>query len=464
MLDVLSRAALIGALTLFTGLAGTFIASAQSLAPNDEAVVLNGPWKFHLGDDAQWANSAFDDSKWESVDLTAPPGAHDTDVGISRFVPGWQSRGHAGVDGYAWYRIHASIDSRGKSLAIVAPTAVDSAYQIFVNGGFVGEDGDFTGPLPRVFSIRPRVFRIPANVLSSADNVDLVVAVRVWMGSWELADPQGGGIRVAPVLATFDAAYLRYEAGWIETLRGYVVEVFEAAAFVGLCAMLWLVGRSESSQNRSVWILAALLCTAAYRLNQAVFFWGQFETVPAFEIVSGILLYPLCLATWTLGWARYLSLKEDRLKMFVWTLLGLYMACLIASNYWFSTALPANLESALAVTISIIRLIFLGINLYLFRRAVRSRLEQRWILAVAMILVAIGQFAPELSRIGIPGIWFPFDTGVSRTQFAYAAFDVSFLIFLWTRLVAALDRSRISRPDFETFEQRRRRLWKRHEG
>jgi hypothetical protein len=442
MLNVLRRAALIGALTLFTSFAGTFVASAQSLAPNDEAVVLNGPWKFHLGDDPLWANPAFDDSKWESVDLTAPPGAHDTDVGISRFVPGWQVRGHAGVDGYAWYRIHASIDTTGKPLGIVAPTAADSAYQIFVNGALLGADGDFTGPVPRVFSIQPHIFLIPANDNMHAGNIDLVVAIRVWMGSWDLADPQGGGIRVAPVLATFDAAYLRYEAEWIETLRGYVVEIVEAAAFVGLCALLWLLGRSESSQKRNVWIYAALLCTAAYRLNQAVFFWGQFETVPAFEIVSGILLYPLCLATWTLAWARYLRLKEDRLKMLVWTLLGLYVACLIASDYWFSKALPAALESALSLTISIIRLTFLGLALYLLWRAIRSKLQQRWILAVAMILVAIGQFAPELSRIGIPGIWFPFGTGVSRTQFAYAAFDILFAILLWIGLVAALDRSR----------------------
>src|SRR5215475_2805961 len=44
---------------------------------------LTGPWKFHLGDDVRWANPEYDDSSWESVDLTAPPGAHDDDVGLS---------------------------------------------------------------------------------------------------------------------------------------------------------------------------------------------------------------------------------------------------------------------------------------------------------------------------------------------------------------------------------------------
>jgi hypothetical protein len=44
-----------------------------------------------------------------------------------------------------------------------------------------------------------------------------------------------------------------------------------------------------------------------------------------------------------------------------------------------------------------------------------------WIL----IPLAIGQLADELSLLGVPGIWFPFGIGVSRTQFAYAALIVA---------------------------------------
>jgi hypothetical protein len=53
---------------------------------------LTGPWKFHTGDDATWADPNFDDSAWESLDLTAPPGAHDDDVGLTGPVPGWGAR------------------------------------------------------------------------------------------------------------------------------------------------------------------------------------------------------------------------------------------------------------------------------------------------------------------------------------------------------------------------------------
>ena len=37
-----------------------------------------------------------------------------------------------------------------------------------------------------------------------------------------------------------------------------------------------------------------------------------------------------------------------------------------------------------------------------------------------MLLTATGLFAADLSALGVPGIWFPFNIGVSRSQYAYA--------------------------------------------
>src|ERR1700754_4902997 len=71
---------------------------------------LNGPWQFHVGDDPRWSSPGFDDSSWETVDLTPAPGAHDGDVGLPGYVSGWSRRGHAGYTGYAWYRINVSVD------------------------------------------------------------------------------------------------------------------------------------------------------------------------------------------------------------------------------------------------------------------------------------------------------------------------------------------------------------------
>src|SRR5262245_37466658 len=65
---------------------------------------LDGPCRFHPGDDPEWADPGTRDSDWESIDLTAPPGSHDGDVGLPDYVGGWMAQGHADYHGYAWYR------------------------------------------------------------------------------------------------------------------------------------------------------------------------------------------------------------------------------------------------------------------------------------------------------------------------------------------------------------------------
>src|SRR5690242_14955777 len=53
-----------------------------SIALGHSTAHLDGPWKFHTGDDPRWADPDFDDSGWESMDLSAPQDANDGDVGI----------------------------------------------------------------------------------------------------------------------------------------------------------------------------------------------------------------------------------------------------------------------------------------------------------------------------------------------------------------------------------------------
>src|SRR5689334_4927355 len=60
------------------------------------ATVLDGNWRFHTGDDPGWASAGVDDSHWDSIDLTAQPGSHDSDVGLPDYVDGWMAHGHPG--------------------------------------------------------------------------------------------------------------------------------------------------------------------------------------------------------------------------------------------------------------------------------------------------------------------------------------------------------------------------------
>ncbi len=121
------------------------------------AAALYGPWKFTVGDSPidpktgkpLWAEPDFNDSTWETVDLTPKEGTVDPDTGDLGYVPGWTTHGHPGYWGYAWYRIRVHVShERGKELALAGPSDIDDSYQVFANGGLLGSFGDFSGSKP----------------------------------------------------------------------------------------------------------------------------------------------------------------------------------------------------------------------------------------------------------------------------------------------------------------------------
>jgi hypothetical protein len=58
------------------------------------SILLDGGWQFHTGDNPRWAALNMDDKRWETIDMTAPPGSHDGDVGLPDYVGGWMAHGH----------------------------------------------------------------------------------------------------------------------------------------------------------------------------------------------------------------------------------------------------------------------------------------------------------------------------------------------------------------------------------
>jgi hypothetical protein len=50
----------------------------QTVTLGNGTVVLNGPLKFHTGDDMAWAQPDYDDSAWDKMDLTLPASSFDS--------------------------------------------------------------------------------------------------------------------------------------------------------------------------------------------------------------------------------------------------------------------------------------------------------------------------------------------------------------------------------------------------
>jgi len=198
--------------------------SALHITLGKSVFPLYGPWRFTVGDSPidpatrtpLWAEPGFDDSKWETVDLTPRPGAIDPIAGISSFVPGWTAKGHRGYWGYAWYRIHIQVQARpDDKLALAGPSNVDDGYQAFDNGKLVGSFGDFSKSPPTHYYSRPMMFQLPPSESESARASTQVLAFRVWMPSNTLTESdEAGGFHTAPLLGQMDAISAQHQLRW----------------------------------------------------------------------------------------------------------------------------------------------------------------------------------------------------------------------------------------------------------
>jgi hypothetical protein len=413
------------------------------IALGHSTVPLNGPWQFKVGDDPHWSSPDFDDRSWEAVDLTPAPGAHDGDVGLLGYVSGWSRRGHAGYTGYAWYRMKVSVDSDADTpLALAGPTLVDSTYEMYVDGKSLGGSGVFKGATPTVFGVRPSVFPLP---VSPAGRRTYVIAVRVWMDPLD-AGEDNGGMHVAPVIGDAGGIDLLHQVQWLQTFKGYVVDAVEPLAFVLLALMVFglMACRTGGSYG---WLAAALLLLALLRVQQVLFYWTDVLSLRCYDVLTTVILRPLTLAAWTLAWRDWFRPgKHPKLGYIIGALAVIYMAFAGIGRPWFAPDATSALKAAADIVVEGARLAFAALYLGMITVGViRSARPTSYLAALCAILVGTGLFATELNALGVPGIWFPYGTGVARGQYAYAGF-IAFLFALILKRFA--DASLRPRPPY----------------
>jgi hypothetical protein len=402
------------------------------------AVPLNGPWKFHTGDDSRWADPNFDDSSWETVDLTPLPGAHDSDVGLTSYVGGWQARGHRGYFGYAWYRIRVTVDApQGENLSLCGPFYVDSAYQLFVNGQLVGGAGNFSGRAPIAYNMHlPKIFALPQSALASLQNGgSALIAIRVWMGPWALASADTGGIHIAPTIGTPQGTASVYALQWREMIFGYIVDAANAVLLLLLAVMACTLIPLDRSNPAYFWLVAALVLLALRWANQPIFFWWQFEPVQAFELTTVLLFIPLSLAGWTLAWCHWFRLPDwTWMRGCVGILTLLYVGSQFLRRSWFYGVFPHWFGNVTYFCIVVARWIFFLLTLLIIFRVVRQPGREKWFALPAILLMSIGLFGSELAVLHIHGFWFPFGVGFSLTEASLIPFHVALFVLLLHRL------------------------------
>lgn len=418
----------------------SYSSTTESLLRADkELITLNGPWKFITGDSIQYAEVDYDDSRWDTMYLTAPIGAHDDDVGLSGYVPGWAAKGYPNYSGYAWYRLKVTVDSLPvKRLAFAAPPAVDDVYQLFIDGSLAGSMGDFSGTAPKIYSIQPRMFLLPERFKGK----NITIAFRVWMNSAGRGG-DAGGIRIAPTLGEKTHIEKKYRFQWEQTIKGYIVEVVWPVLFLLLAITIYVLNRDRKPPHSCRWFVTALILLGLMRLNQAIYFWFHIENSSQAVIVGTVILRPLVLGSWLMAWREWFDLRKPKwLPKIIAALTLLFMAAQLFGISWVSHAAHIHFQTMA----NYIRLSLLALLLLIIFQGMRKEGIKDLLVLVAALLMLIALFPKEISDLHIiPGIWFPYGVGVSRGQFFY----VAFVLVMYAVLIrAATINSKIKKETF----------------
>ncbi len=362
------------------------------------ATLLDGAWRFHTGGDPSWANANTDDSGWETIDMTAVPGSHDGDVGLPDYVVGWMAHGHPRYHGYAWYRRAVTVPAGRASWDILGPTLVEDGYELYWNGQLLGGSGRL-GSSPRVVGTRPLRFALPADAAGTRG----MLAIRAYkLPGGGSAD--GGGMHSAPILAPRPISDEILRVQWQRTIAGYIVDVIEPLtmfAVIGLA--LWCRPRS-SHKSFLIFASIALALMAARRLNNAIVAWTDLLDLATYAWLASVMWVPM-VAAWTLAWNHW-CLRP-------WGSIDVAAVVLAVAGIIGAVIHSASVTSGSRLG-SIALLVVIG------ARIVRSG-PMRSLALVTLASIMAALFGGELlDTIGVPGIWFPFGIGVSRTQYVYA--------------------------------------------
>ena len=147
---------------------------------SDRAALYSAPWKYHPGDNPEWANPAFDDTAWVSANTML----------FKAELP------ESGWEGIGWFRLHLSVpDEQLWHLPLALYVTYQAgASEIYLDGELIYKFGTVGTPREKE---KPYWARNP-QVISFSGKTDHVIAVRYSNFSSSQSIPiLGFGLRLA---------------------------------------------------------------------------------------------------------------------------------------------------------------------------------------------------------------------------------------------------------------------------
>ena len=433
---------------------------AQETPPNavpvtlgQSVIALYGPWKFHIGDYPQWADPNFDDSHWETVDLTPTPQTVVPGIPFTDFVTGWQARGHPGYAGFAWYRLRARISAASGPLTLLGPAWFEGGYQIFVNGRLVGSFGDLTRQPPELYYENPASFTVPVSDLGHGPDGTTLIAFRFYTPADALQAPAMGGMHVPPQIGLPSAASALFHVEW-ETEYRRLVSALAAALmyffFALLIAMLFAFSRTD---RILLWPLAA----CAFAVIMAVFIFSTNTQWLPYEHLDLLIDLATTLAwyMWMLAWWAYFGLQRKRWLFSTIVVVGILELSKIAF-FVFAQHYEGN-SHALITAASVTSFAF-GASSFLITATIaflgwKNPVPSKWPLYLALMFYALPDFGPLLSFLHVRTSWLFFGIQFPMTLMCIVAMLFFFSIVLFQQFRSSMQRQQATEDDLKQAQE-----------
>lgn len=255
-------------------------------------LTINAAWRFHTGDDPQWASPGFDDSHWSLLQIDKT----------------WAEQGYEGCYGFSWYRIRLKLPATRSPLAI-GFTEINSANEIYADGQLIGSIGKMRpAPVWLAYSIVPHSFQLPL----ALNGKTITLAIRVWqpedtaknypfVGRAASKPSVGDRLTIARLsqLANFQFA-ISIVPDWI---------VSAVAAAIGLFSIGLFLLRLRSTEY--AWAALFLLCDGAQTVGSwcyRTYFWPAHVWIFAANCIEAAMVIFWLLFIW-----RFLRAPADKL-------------------------------------------------------------------------------------------------------------------------------------------------------
>jgi hypothetical protein len=231
-----------------------------------------------------------------------------------------------------------------------------------------------------------------------------VLAVRAFMLPSAAPSADGGGLHSAPILAPRPIGDALHRVQWERTVAGYIVDFIEPIAMFAVIGLALGFRSGSSRQGFLIFASIALALMAARRLNNSIVAWTDLMDLRTYSRLASWMWAPT-VAFWTLAWNRWRPPPWRSIDVSAVTLAvaGIVGGVTRAASVTTGSRL-ASIALFLAIAVRIVR---------------EGPIRILALVTVTSIIAAL--FGGELlDPIGVPGIWFPFGIGVSRTQYIYA--------------------------------------------